>query len=51
MWHNVWRIIHLLEQLYDKTVKMTLDEKLLAAADRATSTLHTNRSAFIRAAL
>ncbi|MBC8162795.1 MAG: ribbon-helix-helix protein, CopG family [Roseiflexaceae bacterium] len=34
-----------------KTIQMTIDDDLLAAVDRATETLQTNRSAFIRSAL
>lgn len=34
-----------------KTIQMTIDDDLLAEVDRATETLQTNRSAFIRSAL
>lgn len=34
-----------------KTVQMTLDEDLVKAIDRVSKQLHTNRSAFTRAAL
>ena len=34
-----------------KTIQMTIDDDLLAAVDRATESLQTNRSAFIRSAL
>lgn len=34
-----------------KTIRIIIDEKLLAEVDRATDMLHTNRSAFIRSAL
>lgn len=34
-----------------KTIQMTIDDDLLAEVDRATESLQTNRSAFIRSAL
>ena len=34
-----------------KTIQMTIDDELLTQVDQATQTLHTTRSAFIRAAL
>jgi metal-responsive CopG/Arc/MetJ family transcriptional regulator len=44
-------VVHILRKGKMKTVQMTVDESLLAEVDEVTETLHTTRSAFIRAAL